>query len=68
MSEMAAPIPDRVVPGQTWLSSGGTQWRVRKRRSRASGFTEVLIESTRGATRWVIDSDVREAYTFLAES
>lgn len=67
MSTMEA-APDRIAVGQTWTSGGGARWRVRQRRARAHGYVEVLIESTGGATRWVMESDLREEYTFAEES
>lgn len=54
---------DRIRPGQQWTSTGGTVWTVEKRRGRANGFVEVLITSAAGASRWVIESDLREGFT-----
>jgi hypothetical protein len=64
-----APTPPaRVTIGQQWRKSGSSVWTVRNRRGRASGFQEVLLVSSRGARRWVMDSDLLGEWAFVAHS
>lgn len=49
-------------PGTVWVSRGGSQWTVVRRRRRANGLVEALLRSSGGAERWVDLIDLEESY------
>lgn len=65
MSDTANTDTVHISRGQRWASRGGAVWTVDKRRARANGFIEVLLTTAAGASRWVMESDVRSDYTLI---